>query len=395
MRFGAGVAGAMAFGACVFAGSAAAQTSVDWRDWELGARGEAVVVISPGRDDAGAVEGEIFLTDLRAEVRAERVLENGAEIGVQLGGRVQLDHAQRSGFSGQLNPAGFVSDLPAPRGAFTGLTRGGAAEDSGVRAALETAFAYIDGGYGELLVGRDVGVARRFHEGAESVFRRHGVVNPSLDTSGIASVLTRSDLSGPAAKVSYTTPRLLGVKLGVSYAPRANVRGLDRDPRRDVAGVDEPRLDHIVEAGVNATRRLGGIDTRISGYGAYARADVETGPLRLDGGTVEVWSVGGRAEKGDVSFGADWLTTDNGGGRYRAWSVSAGLEKWGFDWSAAFGRSEDGLLETVGRAGSIGVSKRYFEAIRLGFGVQTQVLEPEQGGTERSTGPVIEMSLQF
>jgi hypothetical protein len=384
-----------AAGAFVLAGSATAQQSLVWQDWEFEVRGEAVAVLSPGRDDAASVEAEVFLTDLKADLRAERVLENGAEIGVQLGGRVQLDHPQRSGFSGQVGGGVFSDTTLAPRGAFTGLTSGGEAEDSRVRAAFETAFVYIDGGYGELLAGRDIGVARRFHEGAESVFRRHTVINPSLDTSGLASVLTRNDLSGPAAKVSYSTPRLLGVKLGASYAPRANIRGLDRDPGRSVAGVDEPRLENIAEAAVNATRRLREYGTRISGYGAFSRADVETGPLRLDAGTVEVWSVGGRVERDGLSFGADWLTTDNAGGRYRAWSVSAAAEKFGFDWSASFGRSDDSLLDTIGRGASFGVSKRYFDQIRVGVGVQTQVLSPQQGATQRSTGPVIEMSLRY
>lgn len=395
MRPGTFLLALLGVGAGVLMGTATAQQGLVWQDWGFEARGEAVVVFSPARDDAVSVEAEIFLTDLKADLRAERVLENGAEIGLQLGGRVQLDHPQRSGFSGQLGGGALSDTSPAPRGAFTGLTAGGAAEDSGVRAAFETAFAYIDGGYGELLIGRDIGVARRFHEGAESVFRRHTAINPSLDTSGLASVLTRNDLSGPAAKVSYTTPRLLGVKLGASYAPRANIRGLDRDPGRRVAGVEEPRLENIAEAAINVSRRLREYDTRISGYGAFSRADVETGPWRLAAGTVEVWSAGGRIERDGLSFGADWLTTDNGGGRYSAWSVSASAEKFGFDWSTSFGRSDDSLLETIGRGASFGVSKRYFQQIRIGIGVQTQILSPQQGTTQRSTGPVIEMSLQY
>lgn len=372
-----------------------AQSSAFLEDWDLDASGEVVIVYSPGRDDAGAVDSELILADLRVGITADRVLDNGAKIGVRVDGRVQFDHPQRAGFSGQIEGGGFTGTGLAPRGAFTGLTLGGEAEDAGLRAAFETAFAYIDGGYGELLVGRDIGVARRFHEGAESVFRRHNVVNPTLDASGIASVLTRSDLSGPAAKISYATPRLLGLKIGVSYAPRANTRGLDRDPRRTVIGVDEPRLEHITEVGFNLSRRLSGSGVRVSTYGAFARASVETGPTRTDNGTVEVWSTGGRLERDGLSFGADWLTTDNGGGRYRAWSVSAGAEKWGLDWSASFGRSNDDLTAIEGEGASFAASKQFYEAIRFGIGVQTQRLNPDLGGSVRSTGPVIEMSLTY
>ena len=364
-------------------------------DWEVDARGAALIVLAPGRDDAGEVDAELAVGEVRAEVRVDRVLENGAKIGFRLGARAQFDHPARSGFSGLIGGEGFALVGASQRGAFTGLTLGGEEEDADVRAALETAFAYIDGGYGELLVGRDLGVARRFHEGAESVFGRHGAINPSLDSSGIASVITRSDLSGPAAKISYSTPRILGLKLGASYAPRAVTRGLDRDPARSVDGVEEPRLEQIVEVGFNFSRRLRASGVRVSTYGAYARADLETGPLRVDTGTVEVWSTGARLEHSDLSFGADWLTTDNGAGRYTAWSVSAGAEKLGFEFSASYGQSDDELTAFEGETGSIGVSRAIFEDIRLGLGVQTQILKSDTGGTIRSTGPVIEMSLSF
>lgn len=382
--------------AALFGGAPALAEKIDIAGWQVEPRLEGTIVLSPGRDDAGTTEAEVFATAVRAQLIADRVLENGAEIGVRLGGALQLDHPARAGFSGQLQDAGFAFIGPAPRGAFTGLTAGGAAEDTGVRAQLETAFVYIDGGYGELLAGRDIGIARRFHEGVPSVFGRHRIASPSLDTSGIATLLTRNDLTGPAAKISYATPRILGVRVGGSYTPRANVSGLDRDPDRNVGGVNEPALRDGLETAINVSRRLANIGLRIEGYGAYARANVKVGPARINQGTVEVWSAGGRMEWKRVELGADWLTSDNGSARYKAWSVGGQLDLEWFDFSADYGESSDRVTLSQGDVWSLGIGRELItDRLDIAVGIQRQALEFQNTSRVASTGPVIEMTLRY
>lgn len=368
---------------------------IEFAGWEIEPRADSTIAISPGRDDAGTTEAEVFTAHVRAELRADYVLENGAEIGVHIGGRLQRDHTERSGFSGRIGDGSAFFNGLAPRGAFTGLTLGGPVEDTGVRAQLETAFAYIDGGYGQLLVGRDVGIARRFHEGSPSIFRQHRIVNAALDTSGIATVLTRNDLTGPATKLSYASPRILGLRLGASYTPRANLSGLDRDPDRDTGGVAEPSLENGLEAAFNFNHRFRESGVRLEGYGAYSRADVETGPLRSDAGTVEVWSSGGRIEWENLEFGADWLTTDNAGGRYRAWSIGAKLNQFGLDWSAEYGRSFDNLTSIDGQSWSIGGAHTFYERLTIGAGIQSQSLNGDVLLDQGSLGPVLEITLRY
>jgi len=227
------------------------------------------------------------------------------------------------------------------------------------------------------------------------VFRLHSAVNARLDTSGIATVLTRNDLTGPAAKVSYATPRLLGLRLGASYTPRANVSGLDRDPDRETPGVAEPRLETGLETAVNFSRRFREVGLRVEAYGAYARADLETGPLRTDTGTVEVWSTGGRFEWKKLEFGADWLTSDNGGGRYKAWSVGAQTRFIDIDWSAEYGRSFDNLTEIDGRSWSVGASRKFWNKLTITAGLQRQSLQTPAASEQTSTGPVLEMTLRY
>lgn len=363
--------------------------------WEIEPKLSATLALSPGRDDTQAREAESVTFDLRGELRADRVLENGVEIGARIAGRLQRDHPQRSGFSGQIGPIGPDPADLSPRGAFTGLTRGGAFESSSVRVQLETAFVYADGGYGEILLGRDDGIARRFYEGSPSVFGLHKIANPRLDTSGIATILTRNDLTGPSTKVSYASPRILGLRLGGSYTPRANVSGLDRDPDRGIAGVSEPQLTTGLEAAYNFSHRFRKSGVRVETYGAYARADVKTGPAALDFGTVEVWSTGGRFEWDKVEIGADWLTTDNGGGRYRAWSIGAKTQLFDTDVSGVFGRSFDDLTGIDGQGWSVGLSRTIQKNLFITAGLQQQRLRGAGIIDGRSTGPVFEMTLRY
>ena len=69
------------------------------------------------------------------------------------------DHPDRPGFVGRF-------DTGAPlAGGYSGLSGLAPDEDTGARGRLETAYLVADGGYGELRLGKDRGVAARFHEG--------------------------------------------------------------------------------------------------------------------------------------------------------------------------------------------------------------------------------------
>ena len=373
----------------------AAAEPLEIAGWTIEPSSEVALVLSPGRSDAGQTDSENVLGELRGEVRVERVLDNGVEIGVRLGGKVQRDHPARSGFAGRIGDAAAPLGGLAPRGAFTGLTLGGEAEDTNLQAQLETAFIYADGGYGQILLGRDQGIARRFFEGSPSVFRKHRIASPALDTSGISLLLTRNDLTGPAAKISYASPRILGLRLGASYTPRANISGLDRDPDRDVVGVLEPRLESAAEAALNFSHRFRSSGIRLETYGAYGRADLEVGENRSESGTVEVWSAGSKITWENLEFGGDWLTTDNGAGRYRAWSTGLKAELFGFDWSAEYGQSDDNLSGFDGESWSFGVSHRVLETLTVSTGVQSQSLNSDAMLSQTSLGPVLEMILNF
>ena len=367
--------------------------------WETKFDAEAVIVLAPALEEDANLDQQAALYELSFKARTEKTLDNGVEIGARATLRVQRDHPMRAGFSGQL---GETSGPPALRGAFSGLTAGGGQEDIGARGSLETAFIYIEGGYGEVTLGRDLGIAARFHEGAPDVFTHARAADGYLDPAGLNMVRTRNDLTGPAAKISYTSPRILGVRAGASYTPDANVRGLDRDPARAASGIVRPALKNALEVGVQASRRLTEAKVRLRGSLTYARAEVDDPFTGAGFATVETSSIGAEAEWETFSIGASALRSNNGiagSGDYSAWSIGAKTAAFGADWSANYGKASDDGAGLDGENWSIGASREISQNLRISAGWQSQSLQTLQlagANQERNAdGVVVEITLSY
>ena len=252
---------------------ATAEISGETGPWAYELNLEGGLVLSLG-EDIGPVDREGGLFELAADFQIDRVLENGAEIGFRTTARGQRDHPSRAGFAGCLGTE-VGGDDQRPLGAFSGISVDCAPEDKGVRAAFEAAYAYIDGGYGELIVGKDAGIAARFYEGPVEVLSYARSADPILDPSGVSAARLRNNLTGPSLKISYATPRLLGLRAGVSFTPEANSRGLDWDPNRTIPGIPRPDIENVLEVGVNMSRRLRDSGVRLRAGLSYATGDIE------------------------------------------------------------------------------------------------------------------------
>ncbi len=371
--------------------------------WETELKSEAVIVLAPNVADIRGQDGEQILYEAGIRLKAEYVLESGLEIGARGALRVQKDHPARAGFSGR-TPA-FANLGHRARGAFSGLSTAQSNEQIGPRGSLESAYIYAKGRYGEVTAGRDTGVAARFHQGAPSVFSHARISNGFLDPSALSFVRTRNDLTGPAAKISYTTPRLLGVRAGASFTPKANVRGLDRDPARNFANSDLPRVENATEIALDIKRRLRQSGARLRGYVGYSQGQTDTGQVpSVRYGDVQTFSFGGEAKFDSLKLGASYLSSNNGiegiSADYSAWALGAKKEVYGLDWSAGIGGATDELTGIDAKSWEIGVSKAYTDTVRVAFGYQSRRVEqsstpllPLAAPTETADGIVIEITL--
>ena len=304
--------------------------------------------------------------------RSSYVLENGVEISGNFTFRAQSDHPDRAGFSGsiiycppQMSGCATLNGM-APRGAFSRLSTQGFDDEAGPRASLERAYIEVDGGWGAVTLGRDDGVAARFFEGGPTLFDLARDRDPILDPSGINGVRTRNDISSTAEKVSYVTPRILGLRAGVSYTPDASVRRLDLDTARRSSTVLEPELDDAVEVGLQLSRYLYDQDLRLRSSLTWSQANSASSAYE----DTKTTSFGLDLERRDAfRIGFSLLNSTNGGlGDYS--SAAIGGEYWLGDWrlglSAA--RAEDDTLNLETKSLTAGVSRDFNDNVTVTAG---------------------------
>ena len=349
---------------------------------------ESVTLVSPLSDSDADVDVEPVLGEVSLTGQSEKVLESGLRIRARGALRLQRDHPSRPGGIG-----GFGNIAASTTGAFSGLSAAPPIDSSDLRARLETAYLQVDGGYGELRIGKDSGVASRFHEGAKSVLSHARLDSALLDPTGLSAIRTRNDLTGPSAKVSYASPRLIGIRAGVSFTPEADADGLDRRPAASSAGL-APDTQNAIELALNATRRFRDTGVRVDIGLGWSSADVSADALTPQYGNVETWSAGTRIEKEDWTIGASWLTSDNGltDSAYSAWSAGIHREAYSTDFSIEYGRSSDDGLSLDAEDWRFGLAREITPDSRIAVAyLRDEVETPLR--QQRSQGIVVEITL--
>ena len=241
-------------------------------------------------------DGYIFDGQVRGEVSA--ITQGGIEYGV--GGLVRGQYDEfRRGFGGLVGdcPAGVagcasvdVDGVPTPvRGHTSRFFTDGESDAQEFEIALEGIYGFLRTSYGDVTVGRDDGAAYLFSLGAPSVLAVNASNSP-VDYTGLDSVKTVNDASGFSEKITYTSPRLLGDRIGVgvqfgaSYALNARACGVDfcvRDDDFDETGALAPDLDDVIEFGLSLDRTFqNGIS--VEATGTYARASEQSSLAAFD-----------------------------------------------------------------------------------------------------------------
>lgn len=344
---------------------------------------EAVTVIAAFHDTEPGTDSEDILYEVTLDNRFEKVLENGLQIGGRLTLRGQRDHPSRPGFLGDFG------DASGPVGAYSGLSANSQRGDRGARGQLEAAYLEFDGGYGELRIGHDRGAAARLFEGAPSALTHASISNPYLDPDGIKIIRTNHDLTGPSAKITYATPRILGLRAAASFTPEPDAAGLDRGVR------DLPAdLSNAAEFALNLSRRLPSSGVRIETALAWSTADVGAStPTARD--TVSTFSAGGNLEFEFFEVGGSWIRSDNGfsAGDYSAWEVGISTEIGETGLSLNYGEADDDLAHLTGEGMSLAARRDIAAGLELAVAYQDETLASNTGELG-GRGVVVEITLK-
>lgn len=393
----------------IFAGAALAADPV-----EIEIEGEITAVAGVADGDAGAD------ANAEVEVKGSTILDNGLEIGAVIGARLDADQPAQQFAGGRYS------------GLQTGGPRGIAPLDSD--AYLQSAYAYARGVFGQVIIGRDQGIARTLAVTSPTIFRSINVNDWQTDLSGLNDVHTVNDFTGYSTKVTYMPPSnflggaLGGLQLGVSYSPTLRNCG-DRlcAPEDTLLLAPDGTLlteastwEDAIETALYYQKpiALGGDDRLLLGVGAsYVKAEDATGlslPVQVYD-DYEAYSVGLNLAYRGVTVGGSVKTTnaglaiDNDDG-YLAFDAGVTFRTgdesgdWGF--MLGYGQSEanaygpnpfDPTLFRDTQTAQAGVT--YVVGRGITIGAAAQYVESDKplaaGGQEEATTVVIESSIQF
>jgi predicted porin len=351
--------------------------------------GASAAVLLTASDDGEALTGRASLWG-----QGGYVLENQWELGGGLGVAVERDDPARDprgGRFGNCPPAlaGCASIAGAPvRGLMSGISAAGPEADESVRASLESAYLYLKNPWGEASLGRDAGVGQRFSLTPPSILAISGGLDPAVEGTGLGAVILRNDISGQSAKAVVTTARLFGVQAGVSWTPELEHEGLDQGYRQRFGAPAVAEPEDIVEAGLSFAHTFAGGWETAAGL-TYATA--EEGTARPEFGGVESWSAGASLTRGAWSFGASWLTSDNGwaaGGRdYEAWGASGVFRSGSWAFMLEGGASKDDLPSVEQKTLTLAAKRTLSERVALAGGANWRdVLSPSGVGSSQLRG---------
>jgi predicted porin len=306
------------------------------------------VAVAGGVVDAdGAESPEPVAARVDVGGTARVTLDSGLRLGATLEAGAELDQAGRDARGGRAGdcPAG-VADCAGVRSPITGYFAAGLGEDREARGALTRAYVFLEGGWGEVSLGRDDGAAARFSLPTPSVLTRTSLADASLSVTGLAEIVTANDLSGSSTKITLASPRLLGLRAGLSFAPESDAVDLDRGFDQRSGAAASLDAENIVEAGLSFARTWrNGLRTEAAV--TYLTAEDGSGLTGFD--RVESWHAGLRLARGDWRVGAAYLASDNGwaaGDRgYEGLSVGAVYDRGGaWAWMLEGAAGSDNLL---------------------------------------------------
>jgi len=377
---------------------------------EIDISGEASVVAGVSDGDAKAD------ADAIVKVKGSTVLNNGTEVGAVEG---RLDGQQPA----QMYAGGRYSGMliGGPRGV------GPLTSD----AYVQGAYAYARGGFGQVVVGRDQGVARTLAVTSPTIFRAINVNDWRSDLSGLNDVHTVNDFSGYATKVTYMAPANLfggvlgGLQMGVSYSPSLRNCG-DRLCAPEDGFVLAPdgsflaetsHWEDVVEGALYYQQGISlGRDRLLLGVGAsVVTANEDVQALSALYGDYKAYAVGLNVGYRGITLGGSVKTTNAGLANldedgYLAFDAGitfrTGEDKgdWGF--MLGYGQSEasalgpnpaDPILFRDTQTAQAGVT--YFVGRGITIGAAAQYVESTKaataGGPQEATTVVIESSVKF
>ena len=276
---------------------------------------------------------------------------------------------------------------------------------------IDEHFVSLSADWGKLIIGAENGVGHLMQVRAPSFVPGLKMYENSLTDEGIEraydlilGVNTIEDahmssklehISGDANKLSYMTPKVAGLQLGLSFAPNNDDRGGSVD-NLIASAADDDLQEDIIEMALTYSGRMGVVKYAF-GYSSVS------GDTRNDGADPESTSTGLRVAWSDYVFGANFSTYEHlntlAGGTYggdKIDTLNYGLRYRYGDAHWGIGRTESEESST-GTAGNITeyeewmIGGGYKIASGVGLGIyyaESEATRPHAAANETRSGDI-------
>lgn len=327
---------------------------------------------------AGAGEGGGLMFDAQGSVAWVWTLDSGLQPGITLGAR-----AQRTLRVQPADPRGPSLTAPSATRVETD-------------AWIDRAGVFVRGGWGEVAVGAGAGAAETSLVTVPGIFglaERGGASATGLEGPGIPE----PGLSGSAPRLALTSVRIIGVRASLSWAPESD-GGRPDAPR--AARLPGARLEDVVEAGIDAAVRLGGLEY---GIGLSRAQGTLSGPA-LGDSEIDLTSLSLRVDGDGWRAGLGRRSGWQGPvlGEHESTEVAVGFDSGAWTWLVQAWLSQDSLQPYGVRGVSIRGGFSLTERVLLVGGVTSAQRRPESlafsgamAGKQRIDGIVAGFAISY
>jgi hypothetical protein len=327
-----------------------------------------------------------------------------ADIDTSLGGFVKLDYGGFESAHAPLKHDGEVLDgethLEIDGQTDTGVTYGGRLQLlPAAKAGDNGTYVSAAWAWGEFRLGDYSGAAKELSVSAPTV--GIGQIAGDLDRFGGPSALIAPyDLNqDDSTKLTYLSPSILGIRLGLSYTPELSGGGVEIVPQPHIAGIDRHR--NVTEFALNASRDYGDATVTLGAAYVYGTATEGSHLHDLSGasaGAKVAWN-GFTAGGGFVYDGANTLPPDPRAGHAAIQNVIGGFDfglsyetgRWGF---AASWAHEYRKAQSANDIAGAGVVYRVISGVTVAADID-RFTAPAGPGRTASTALIMRTAVSF
>lgn len=328
----------------------------------------------------GYYNGLIAFTDADSDDRSYKL---GSDSELHFKGNMTLDNGMEVGFKAEFE-----------------LEDDG---DDGDDDSVDEVSIYFKGGFGKVEFGQFDGIGDAFAVNSTHALKRTMNNDTKNDALGLVNITTVNETSNDYMKITYMTPAFSGLKLGLSFTPKAEKNG------RGYTAATEEAGDEIVEFGGVYMRKMDDVDFSMSATYVVANDDGL-------GHDLKEYNFGAKAKVQDFTFGGSYRNSEGfalkridtdmvtagiqglavGDHEYTAYEGGVSYETgpWLVSVQYAQHEAEDGAGVTILEGRQTFVQARYQVVKGLQIGAGVQFADDEQNDLD-GTALVIETHLTF